>query len=231
MIRRPAFLRISLATQLLILILLVTLISTLAINTYVRQQQLTEARSDLNSHVRVLVDRLSDFETLLHATHSFLYADQMPGTDLEDFIEGMELSRYLPSVNALDVVRFQDRLEEPLTTLGPLRLDPDVARTLQEEFNHAVSRQVQTMTLPFVAADAQGQARQWLVMIQPCAPSEGHIPCALYLLIDTQTLLQKVDELTAHSGSLVDVKVDGLLLGPGALGTQVSGLGFWAGQI
>lgn len=217
--RRPAFLQISLATQLLILIVLVTLISAVAVHTYVRQQQLTETQNQLDLHAKVLTDRLSDYETLLLSTYSFLYADKQPGTDISTFTTGLHLEQYFPSVHELNILRFSGgRLAQPPRQLGPVTFGPQAGQMIQQTVNAAVRSGTTGLTAPFSAQSRSplGEEYHSLLVVKPCAvlPTTGKAPCALYALVNVEQLLEEVKQLSPVSTTQVKILMDGRPLSP-----------------
>ncbi|MDO4263532.1 MAG: PAS domain-containing protein, partial [Deinococcus sp.] len=212
--RRPSFLQISLATQLLILIVLVTLISAVAVHTYVRQQQLTDTQNQLDSHAKVLSDRLSDYETLLLSTHSFLYADKQPGTEISTFVSGLHLEQYFPSVYELNVMRFGGgQLATAPAELGPVVVEPAVGQMIQQAINSAARSGKIVTTSPFAAEYRAplSQNRRSLLIIKPCAVSSstGQAPCVLYALINIEQLLGEIAQLSPVPGNQVQILIDG----------------------
>lgn len=213
---RSAGFRISLATQLLLLIVLVTLISALAVHTYVRQQRISEAQNYLDSHTKVLSDRLSDYETLLLSTYSFLYADKQPGTDISTFIGGLHLEQFFPSVHRLDILRFAEG--QPLAVpqrLGMVDLTPTAQSLINQELQAAQQDGAVHVTTPFAAQSGLTSGRLMMI-VQPCTPREPNrsLPCVLYMLVDVEQLLAEIEQLTPAVSSEVNILLDGQPLDP-----------------
>ncbi|GHF97715.1 histidine kinase [Deinococcus piscis] len=204
----------SLATQLLILIVLVTLISAVAVHTYVRQQQITETQNQLDSHAKVLTDRLSDYETLLLSTYSFLYADKMPGTDINTFVAGMHLEQYFPSVHKLDILRFEDgQLAEAPREIGSLTVSSETGQMIQQTINAAVGSGTTSITSPFHTQDRAllAEDHHSLLIVKPCRVSAetGKVNCVLYALINVEQLIQEVEQLSPVPSGHVQILLDG----------------------
>lgn len=224
--RRPPLLRLTLATQLLTLILLVTLISALAVHTYVREQRLTEAQNFLDSHTKVLADRLSDYETLLLSTYSFLYADQQPGTNISDFITGLHLEQYFPSVHELNILHFdKSGVVNAPTQFGTMQVAPAAREQIRHEIAAATADGSIHITTPFellplgrsgAAATESPTSSRSMMIIQPCAPAgsagvvpTGTVPCVLYMVVNIEQLEQEIDQLTPAVSGDVRIFLDG----------------------
>ncbi|WP_261663912.1 ATP-binding protein [Deinococcus sp. Marseille-Q6407] len=221
-------LQISLATQLLVLIVLVTLISALAVHTYVRQQQLAETRNHLDLHAKVLSDRLSDYENLLLSGYSFLYADKVPGTSLGTFVNGLHLEQYFPSVHQMSILRFTgQRLSAAPLQLGTVEVSPGAGELIRQEVNAAMADGTIHITAPFTARSRVpgGEEYRSLMIIQPCAPARmaGSTSCALYLLVDVEQLLQEVGQLTPMPNERIRILMNGQPLNSSMTGGAVTG--------
>lgn len=211
--------RLSLASRLLLTVLLGTLVSSFLVYGYVRQQNLVDGRNYLEVHSKVLADRLSDYETLLLSAASYLQAEKKEGdaSDMSGFVTGLQLEKYFPSVHQLGMLRV-DAGGQPVVSgnLGPLQLSPEARELIRREALEALAGGGVRVTEPLPVAG--GRTAHTIMIVQPCeAPTlaaDAAPPCLLYLMVNTEQLLQEIDQLTPVPSDQIRIDVDGQALSP-----------------